>query len=65
MTFKSLAAASALLALAGCNTVAGIGKDLVAVGDVLTGASEDAQKNPNTDADRELCGGPGRNQPGC
>ncbi len=45
---------AALVAMsAACNTVAGIGKDLGAIGDALTGASEEAQG-------QRLEGGPSR-----
>ncbi len=39
-----LAAAAVSLAVAGCNTVSGIGRDAQAAGRVVTGAAEDAKK---------------------
>ena len=50
----TLAAVLAVLALAACNTVQGVGRDLQAIGDALTGTSEEAQGK-----DAELAGGPG------
>jgi predicted small secreted protein len=38
--FISLTVALALLALAGCNTVHGIGQDLQKAGDAISGASK-------------------------
>jgi predicted small secreted protein len=39
-----LAAAAISLAVAGCNTVSGLGRDAQAAGRVVTGAAEDAKK---------------------
>lgn len=39
-----LAAATALLATAACNTVAGVGKDTQAAGSAVEGAARDAKK---------------------
>lgn len=47
-----IAAVFGLLATA-CNTIAGVGKDLGAIGDALTGASEDAQKGDRLDGGRD------------
>lgn len=52
-TFRIAVIAALACLAAACNTVAGIGKDLGAIGDALTGASEDAQG-------QRLEGGPSR-----
>ena len=41
---NKLLVAGALLALTGCNTFAGLGKDLQTVGGVVTGTAEGVQK---------------------
>ena len=41
---NKLLIAGALLALTGCNTVAGLGKDLQTVGGVVAGTAEGVQK---------------------
>lgn len=56
-----LAALLAVPLLAGCNTIAGIGKDLSAAGDAISNTAEsvegDMSKSKKTD-DSELEGGP-------
>ena len=42
--------AAALLALAGCNTVEGFGRDLQSVGGVLTGTAQGAQNSTSAPA---------------
>lgn len=39
-----LALTAAALAVAACNTVAGVGRDVSAAGDAVTGASNDARR---------------------
>lgn len=39
-----LAATAAALALAACNTVAGVGRDVQAAGQAVTGAANDAKR---------------------
>ncbi|MFN9927004.1 MAG: entericidin EcnA/B family protein [Phenylobacterium sp.] len=39
-----LAAAAVSLAVAGCNTISGLGRDAQAAGRAVTGAAEDAKK---------------------
>ncbi|MFN3352729.1 MAG: entericidin A/B family lipoprotein [Brevundimonas sp.] len=41
--FVILAALGAALAVSACNTVAGIGRDVSAAGDAVTGASNEAR----------------------
>jgi len=41
---KLIVAGALLLALAGCNTFAGLGKDLQTVGGLVTGTAEGVQK---------------------
>lgn len=50
---RILLVAALVMMAAACNTVSGIGKDLQAVGDALTGASAEAQGE-------DLDGGPRR-----
>lgn len=65
---KLFLSAAALAALAGCNTISGIGQDIRAVGNAMTQASEDVQDGDGRSAsnDAELCGGTGASRPnGC
>ncbi len=48
---------SAMALLGACNTVEGFGRDLGALGDALTGASQDARSGHSST--EELEGGPG------
>lgn len=42
--FAALSLIAASLALSACNTVAGVGRDLQAAGQAVTGASNDARR---------------------
>lgn len=44
MIGRGLLIALAALTLAGCNTIAGMGKDISRAGDAITGASDKARK---------------------
>lgn len=44
MPTKLLPTLLVLLALAGCNTVAGVGRDVEAVGDAVTSTAEDVRR---------------------
>lgn len=44
MKLKLLTAALLLVAVAGCNTVSGVGKDVSALGSAVTKGSENAKK---------------------
>ena len=46
MGMRMLVVAAAFLAIAGCNTVSGIGKDLSTVGDAVSRAATDAMGDP-------------------
>lgn len=66
---KVILSAAAVAALAGCNTVSGLGRDIQAVGDAMTRASADAQSGGSNDGrtasnDVELCGGSGASRRG-
>jgi len=59
---NKLLAAGALLALAGCNTVEGFGRDLQTVGGVLTGTATGVQ-NASTPAEGSTVAPPSSCQP--
>lgn len=64
---NKLVFAAALLACSGCNTVAGLGKDIQAVGGVLAGTAEGAQAGTQSPAPPPSCArdAQGRLPPGC
>jgi predicted small secreted protein len=61
-TIRTTLAAASFAALAGCNTIAGIGADLGALGDAMTGSSERARQEGSSktrvEDDGSLLGGP-------
>ena len=58
--------AAALVALAGCNTISGFGKDLQTLGGAMTRVSDDVADGNTRSAsnDVELCGGSGASRRG-
>ena len=44
MSIRLLPALFVLLAVSGCNTVAGVGRDLTSAGGAIAGAAEDARR---------------------
>jgi predicted small secreted protein len=61
-TLRTALALGALASLAACNTIEGIGRDLGALGDAMTGSSErarsDSSSNRKIEDDGTLLGGP-------
>jgi len=74
---RLILAAALLTALAGCNTISGLGKDLQAVGGVIAGTADGVQRGsspaerrtppPTTTEPPPLCApdAAGRKPPGC
>jgi len=64
---RLIVAAVALLACSGCNTVAGLGKDLQAIGGAVSGTAEGVQKGTNPAPAKRPCApdDKGRLPPGC